>query len=392
MSKRKIAVVTGSRSEYGLLYWLLREIHQDTELELQLIVTGAHLTATFGWSYRQIEVDGFEIREKVDMLLASDTSVGIAKSVGLGVMGFAESFSRLKPDLIVILGDRFESLAVAQAAVFLKIPLAHIHGGELTKGAIDDQIRHAITKMAHVHFPAAEEYRQRILQMGENPQRVFNFGAPGLDHVTQGNLLTKEDLIQKLDIHYAEQNFLITYHPVTLAEKSTHEGLYPLLAALEHFPQANLFFTVPNADEGSSAIIAALKKFIAHDVKKRFVFVALGTPIYLSLARTVDAVIGNSSSGLIEVPFMKLPTVNIGNRQEGRLLASSVINCGESTAEIVAAIKKALSETFRQSLAHVISPYGKGGVSYKIKEVLKTIHLASLRTKEFFNYESSVTT
>lgn len=387
MTLRKISIVTGARSEYGLLYWLMREIKNDPELTLQTIVTGAHLSAEYGMTYRDIEADGFVIDEKVDILSSDNSASGIAKAVGQGVIGFTDAYTRLKPDLVVLLGDRFETLAAAQSALLLHIPIAHIHGGEVTRLAVDESIRHAITKMAQLHFPAAEPYRQRILQMGENPRFVFNCGAPGLDHITRSEKLSKEALQKKLGLHYGPVNFLITYHPVTLDLTASTQELHALLAALKEFPDAGLFFTIPNADEGSRIIREMIEQFVTEDTKRRFLFNALGTVNYLSLARVVDAVVGNSSSGLIEVPYVKTPTINIGERQSGRLLASSVINCRGIATDIINAIHKALSPAFQQTLQNIHLPYGKGDASAKIKDTLKKVSLKNLTIKPFVDIQ-----
>ncbi|MCH9770558.1 MAG: UDP-N-acetylglucosamine 2-epimerase (hydrolyzing), partial [Gammaproteobacteria bacterium] len=354
--KRKIAVVTGSRAEYGLLRWLMQDIVDDAGVSLQTIVTGMHLSSEFGLTYQLIEQDGFTIDAKVHMLLASDDAVAITKSVGLATIGFADAFARLKPDIVVVLGDRFEILAVAQAALIMKIPLAHIHGGEVTEGAIDESIRHAVTKMAHIHFAATEVYRQRIIQMGEAPARVFNVGAPGLDHLKRTPMLSKQDLQQKLNVKLSKQNALITYHPVTIKRSGTYQGLYALLEALDHYPDLYCIFTGANADEGGLVINRIVNEYLAKWPERGAFFMSLGSKKYLSLLNTVDIVIGNSSSGLIEVPAFKIPTVNLGERQTGRLRASTVIDCDETVNGIVAAIDQAFSPDFQVRLNNVVTP------------------------------------
>ena len=384
--KRKICVVTGTRAEYGLLYWLMKEIKDDPDLELQLVVTGMHLSTEFGLTYRKIEEDGFTIDVKVEMLLSSDTPVAIAKSIGLGVIGFADAFERLRPDIIVLLGDRFEILAAAQTALIAKIPLAHLHGGESTEGLIDEAIRHAVTKMAHLHFVASEPYRKRVIQMGEDPGLIFNFGAPGLDNINKLQLLNKEEFEQSINFKLGNINFLVTYHPVTLLSDATELSMASLLSALKFFPEAKIIFTKPNADTHGRIIIDMINRYVEDNRNNTVIFTNMGQKLYLSAIKHVDAVIGNSSSGLTEVPLFKKPTINLGDRQRGRLKAKSVIDCEENTEAIIAAIKKALSPEFQKTLASVNSLYGYGDVSPKIKDILKSINLDRIIMKKFYNY------
>jgi UDP-hydrolysing UDP-N-acetyl-D-glucosamine 2-epimerase len=384
--KRKICVLTGTRAEYGLLYWLMKEIKGDPDLELQLIATGMHLSPEFGLTYRKIEEDGFTIDAKVEMLLSSDTPVGIAKSIGLGVIGFADAFARLKPDILVVLGDRFEILSAAQTALIAKIPLAHIHGGESTEGLIDEAIRHAVTKMAHMHFVASEPYRNRVIQMGEDPSLVFNFGAPGLENIKKLKLLNKEDFEKAINFKLGKINFLVTYHPVTLLNDGPETFMEVLLATLNSFPGAKIIFTKPNADTHGRIIIDMIDRYVEENRNNTIAFTNMGQTLYLSAIKHVDAVIGNSSSGLTEVPLFKKPTINIGDRQRGRLKAKSVIDCEENAEAIIAAIKKALSPEFQKTLAGVNSLYGYGDVSLKIKEILKTINLDGIIMKKFYSY------
>ncbi len=386
MYKRKICVVTGTRAEYGLLYWLMKEIQDDAELGLQIIATGMHLSPEFGLTYRVIEEDGFQIDAKVEMLLSSDTPVGIAKSVGLGVIGFADAFDRMRPDIIVLLGDRYEILAAAQAALIAKIPLAHIHGGESTEGLIDEAIRHAVTKMAHLHFVTSEPYRNRVVQLGEDPDLVFNFGAPGLDNIKKMKLLNKDDFEKAINFKLGRINFLVTFHPVTLLNEGPERAMASLLAALEHFPEAKIIFTKPNSDTHGRIIIDMIDRFVEKHRNNNIAFSSMGQLRYLSAIQHVDVIIGNSSSGLIEVPIFKKPTVNIGDRQRGRLKTTSVINCDENTEAIIDAIEKALSQDFKKTLPDVVSLYGYGGASSKISEILKTIKLDNILMKKFHNY------
>lgn len=390
MTKRKICVVTGTRAEYGLLYWLMREIQADDELELQIIATGQHLSPEFGLTYKNIEADGFVINAKVEMLLSSDSHVGIAKSVGLGTIGFADALARLQPDIMVLLGDRFEALAAAQTAMILRIPIAHIHGGEATEGLIDEAIRHSITKMSLLHFTAAEEYRHRVIQLGEEPSRVYNFGAIGLDNIKRLNLLSRKTLEVETGFKFQRVNFLVTYHPVTLSSKSSEDYVKELLSALDSFEDAGIIFTQANADT-SGRIINKIFQDYVHKHQDRMIFVnTLGQLKYLSAIQYMDAVVGNSSSGVLEVPSFNIPTVNIGPRQNGRLMAKSVITCGEKSGEIVKALNKAVSSSFKNSIKKMCSPYGNGGVSEKIVNILKTSDLSNERImKKFYNIEMS---
>jgi UDP-N-acetylglucosamine 2-epimerase (non-hydrolysing)/GDP/UDP-N,N'-diacetylbacillosamine 2-epimerase (hydrolysing) len=384
-AKRKICIVTGTRAEYGLLFWLMKEVAADPDLLLQIIATGMHLSPEFGLTYQQIEVDGFSIDAKVEMLLSSDSPVGIAKSMGLGVIGFADALDRLKPDILVVLGDRFEILAAAQAALVARIPIAHLHGGEATEGAFDESIRHAITKMAQWHFVAAEPYRKRVIQLGEAPDRVFNSGAPGLDHLQHLDWLDRSSLEESLGLSLNSPTFLVTYHPATLGEQSPVAAMDELLAALDESPQAIVIFTYPNADTGGRALIERLDQWASANKHRAKAFVSLGQQRYLSLLRNADVVIGNSSSGLTEAPALKKATVNIGDRQKGRLKALSVIDAAESKNAIVAAINKALSADFQAGLPATESLYGCGDASRRIKDTLKAVHLDTQKT--FFDIE-----
>ncbi len=388
MRKRKICIVTGTRAEYGLLYWLMKEIQSDPALELQITVTGMHLSPEFGLTYKIIEKDNFIINEKVEMLLASDTPVGIAKSIGLATIGFADALERLKPDILVILGDRYEILAAAQAAMIARIPIAHLHGGEATEGLIDEAIRHSITKMSHLHFVSAEPYRQRVIQLGENPESVLNLGAPGLDNITRLNLLDKASFEEYIGFQLGKTNFLVTYHPVTLHKKNSHQALKELFQALDNFPDAKIIFTKPNSDTDGRIIIQMLDDYVKKQPNRAKAYISMGQLAYLSAIKHVDIIIGNSSSGLIEVPAMKKPTVNIGERQRGRLRAASVIDCDNTAAAIMAAIKKALSQDFQNLLPNVISPYCGGNASFQIKKYLKSVDLEGILMKRFYDLET----
>lgn len=371
-SRRKICVVTGSRAEYGCLRSLLRGIADDRALELQLVVTGAHLSPEFGLTYKTIENDGFKINAKVEMLLSSDTPVGIAKATGLGLIGFADALQALKPDLMAVFGDRYEMLSAAQAAMMARIPLAHLHGGEATEGLVDEAIRHSLTKMSHLHFVAAEPYRKRVIQMGEHPDRVFNFGAPGLDQVASLKLLERTALERELSFKLGEKTLVVTYHPVTLREGGTESAMRALFAALDRFADAKIVFTKSNADADGRVIGAMIDEYVARQPSRAAAFVSLGQLRYFSLISHAQAVVGNSSSGIVEVPSLKKPTVNLGDRQRGRICADSVINCTEDESSIVSAVERALSPDFQAVAARVRSPYGgDGATGAKIVECLK---------------------
>uniref|UniRef100_A0A0Q9YZP1 GDP/UDP-N,N'-diacetylbacillosamine 2-epimerase (Hydrolyzing) n=1 Tax=Candidatus Berkiella aquae TaxID=295108 RepID=A0A0Q9YZP1_9GAMM len=380
---KKIAVVTGARWN-TVCSSDLKQIHADPALTLQLIVTGMHLSPEFGLTYQQILDDGFMIDAKVEMLLSSDSPVGITKSVGLGVIGFADAYARLQPDIIVLLGDRFEILAAAQAALIAKIPVAHIHGGELSFGAIDDAMRHSISKMSHLHFVACEDYRRRVIQLGENPERVFNTGAMVLDAMVDLPLLSKAQLSQALSVTFKQNNFLITYHPETLGRLSSKDAFAELLEALSPLADCTLIFTEANADADGRIINEMIKAFCkAH--QDAYSFQALGQLRYLSLLKQVDVMIGNSSSGIIEAPYFKIPTVNIGHRQAGRIMPKSVIHCQPAAQEIKQAIQHAMSQQHHQAMETMALPYGQGSVSPKIIDVLKRTDLAALNPKQFYD-------
>lgn len=381
---RKICVITGTRAEYGLLRWVMEGIKDDADLTLQIIATGMHLSPEFGLTYREIEKDGFQIDRKVEMLTSSDTYVGIAKSMGLGLIGFADALNELKPDLIVLLGDRFEVFAAAAAALVARIPVAHLHGGETTEGAFDEAFRHSITKMAHLHFVAAEEYRRRVIQLGEHPERVFRVGGLGVDAIKRMAFLEKDALEHSMGIKFCRRNLLITFHPVTLEGQSSGQQMEELLAALSELIDTNLVFTMPNADTGGRELAGMLETFVATHPNAH-VYTSLGQLRYLSCMKYVDGVVGNSSSGLGEAPSLGLGTVNIGDRQKGRLMANSVINCEPDRVSISNAIKLLYSPEFQKSLSSVKNPYGDGGGSKRIVEVLKSYPLYGLVKKSFWN-------
>jgi len=381
---RKICIITGSRAEYGLLRWLMKGIKDDPELDLLIIATGMHLSPEFGLTYKVIENDGFIINRKVEMLISSDSSIGIAKSIGLGMIGFADALSELKPDLIVVLGDRFEIFSAVSAAMVAKIPIAHLHGGEATEGLIDESIRHSITKMSHLHFVAAEPYRKRVIQLGENPERVFLVGGLGVDSIKRFELLDRSTLETSLDFKFGKKNLLITFHPVTLDKYSAENQMGELLSVLADLKDTKLIFTLPNADTDGRILIKMVHDFVErHNNAKAYT--SLGQLSYLSCLSQVDAVVGNSSSGLLEAPSFKIGTINIGDRQRGRLQADSVINCEPISVSIKSAFEKLYSHKFQNQLSAVINPYGDGGASDKIISLIKSISIDEIIKKRFYN-------
>ena len=382
--RRKICVVTGTRADYGCLRWVMEGIRAADGLELQIIATGMHLSPEFGLTYREIEKDGFAIDRKVEMLLSSDTPTGISKSMGLGLMGFGEAFEQLKPDLVLVLGDRFEIFAAASAAMVARLPLAHLHGGETTEGAIDEAIRHSISKMSHLHFVAAEDYRRRVVQLGENPERVFLVGGLGIDNIQRLELLDRAALEASLDFKLGPKNLLVTFHPVTLEKSTAGAQMAELLAALEALEDTHLIFTMPNADTDGRILIDMVEQFVATHSNAR-AYTSLGQLRYLSCIRQMDGVVGNSSSGLAEVPSFRKGTVNIGDRQRGRLKAGSVIDCAPERQSIAAALRTLYSPEFQAELETVRNPYGEGGASEKVVRVLQEYPLDTLLKKTFYD-------
>ena len=386
---RKIAVATGTRAEYGLLYWIIKCIHEDLELELQLIVTGMHLSSEFGLTVKEIEKDGFPIADRIEMLLSSDTETAISTSMGLGMIGFAKAYERLKPDLLLVLGDRFEILSAVVASIPFRIPVAHIHGGEATEGLIDESIRHAITKMSHIHFTSTERYRQRVIQMGESPENVFNYGAPGVDNIYKLILMQREEIYNTLGLPQDKKIGIVTYHPVTLEKDTAESQTIELLKALQDFPDIFFVFTLPNADPGGRVIIKKIEDFLGKNPEKGKAFTSLGQLRYLSLLKYALLMIGNSSSGLIEAPSFELPVVNVGDRQLGRIRGQNVIDMPDCEYRaIMEAIRKAISNEFRNSLKGMKNLYGDGSASQRIIEKLKTVPLSENLVKKKF-YESA---
>ena len=384
MNKRKICVVTGTRAEYGLLYWLMKEIEADKDLELQLIVTGTHLSSEFGLTYKEIEKE-FKISKKIEMLLSSDTSIGISKSMGLAQISFAEAYEDLKPDIVVVLGDRYEIFSATSAAMIANIPIAHLHGGETTEGAFDESIRHSITKMSHLHFTATQEYKNRVIQLGEHPSRVFNVGGMGIENIKRLKLLSKEEFEKSIEFKLNKKNILVTFHPVTLENSTAKEQFQELLDAIDELENTNIIFTKANSDTDGRIINQMIDDYVAKNFYKSVGFNSLGQLRYLSALQFVDAVVGNSSSGLAEAPSFKIATINIGDRQKGRIRASSVIDCEPKKEEISKAFEKIYSKEFQEKLKNVRNPYGENCPSKEITEVLKNINLANILKKAFYN-------
>ncbi|WP_456086985.1 UDP-N-acetylglucosamine 2-epimerase [Parabacteroides sp.] len=382
---RKICVITGSRAEYGLLSGLMKQINESEDLKLQIIATNMHLSPEFGLTYKEIEKDGFVIDKRVEMLLSSDTSNATAKSVGLGMIGFADAYEDLRPDLIVVLGDRYEILAAVSTALFFKIPVAHLHGGEITEGAYDDAIRHAITKMSHLHFTSTEEYRKRVIQLGESPDRVFNVGAIGVENIKKGSFLSKEELENSLDFKLGDKSLLVTFHPVTLETCTAREQCDNLLEVLAKHPEYRILFTLPNSDTDGRVLIDCIKDFVAKNEDRAIAFKSLGKLRYLSALKYVSAAIGNSSSGILEVPSFGIPTLDIGDRQKGRLAAKSVVHCGTSTEEIEQGFRLIFSEAIQSASKLRSNPYEKEGTTDMIVSQLKTYPLENLIQKSFYN-------
>ena len=367
---KNICVITGSRADYGLLNPLIRKLKKSTGLNLKIIATGSHLAPEHGMTINEILRDNFRIDKKVEMLLSSDTETGTAKSIGLGIIGMADAFDDLKPDMVILLGDRFEILAAATAAMVKHIPIAHIHGGEKTLGSTDEFMRHAITKMSHLHFVACDEYKQRVIQLGEEPSRVFNVGALGIDNAVGINLISKAELERDLGFKFQRRNIMITYHPDLMGARKDRSGIDNLLDALSHYPDIGMIFTMPNSDAGRNYIADSIEKYCSNN-NNTHLFESLGHRNYLSCLQYVDCVVGNSSSGIIEAPYFKIGTINIGDRQNGRAAAKSIIHADTNVSSILQSFKILFSENFQKDLKNVDSLYGYGGATEKILQVLE---------------------
>ena len=369
--KKNICVITGTRAEYGLLCPLIKKINEDDKLNLQLVVTGMHLSPDFGLTYRQIEEDGYKIDEKVEILLSSDTSIGISKSMGLAMISFSEVFDRLDCDMVVVLGDRYEIFSAVSVANISRIPVCHLHGGEATEGLIDEFIRHSITKMSYLHFTSTKEYRKRVIQLGESPDRVFNIGAIGIENIKKMNLLSKEELEKSIDFKLNKKYAIVTFHPVTLENNTAKNQFKELLLALDNIKDLKVMFTKANSDTDGRIINKMIDEFVLTDKERFIAFTSMGSLRYLSAIKYSDVVIGNSSSGIVEVPSFNKPTINIGDRQKGSIQAKSIINCEPIQLEIETAIKKSLSKQFIESIKGMKNPYGDGEVSSKIIYYIK---------------------
>ena len=382
---KKVCVVTGTRAEYGLLFWLMKEIEADKELELQIIVTGMHLSPEFGLTYKQIEKD-FTINKKIEMLLSSDTPVSISKSMGLAQISFAEAYDELKPDIVVVLGDRYEILSAVSSAMVCRIPIAHLHGGETTEGVFDEAIRHSITKMSHLHFTATDIYRNRVIQLGESPDRVFNVGGLGVDNIKKLKLLSKEEFEESIGFKLNEKNLMITFHPVTLEEEiHVKEQFQELLDALDNIENCTLIFTKANSDTNGRIINQMIDRYVFNNKNKAISFSSLGELRYLSALQFVDTVIGNSSSGLLEAPTFKIGTINIGDRQKGRIKAKSIIETLPKKDDILNSLQRLYSLEFQNAIQEVTNPYGTGGASLKIKNIIKNTNLDNIIKKTFYD-------
>ena len=386
--KRKICVVTGTRAEYGLLSLLMKEIENDKDLTLQLIVTGMHLSQEFGLTYKEIENE-FKIDKKIEILLSSDTSVGISKSMGLAQISFSEAFNELNPDMLVVLGDRFEIFSAVSAAMILRIPISHLYGGELTEGAVDDVIRHSITKMSHLHFTSTQQYKNRVIQLGENPKRVFNVGDTSIDNIKKLKLLSKVEFEKSINFKLNKKNILVTFHPETLDKEDSAKNMIELLNAIDKLKDTNIIFTKANADASGRIINNICEDYVKRNHNKAVLFNSLGQIRYLSALKFVDVVVGNSSSGITEAPMFNIGTINIGNRQKGRIQAKSIINCKPKSKDILNVFNILYSSNFQKRLKNIKNLYGDGDASIKIKNVIKNYNIDNIIIKSFYDFENS---
>lgn len=384
MIKRKICVITGSRAEYGLLYCLMKQIELNSDTDLQLIVTGMHLSPDYGLTYKEIEND-FKIQKKINMDLSTDTSLAISKSMALAQISFSKAFNELKPDIVTVLGDRYEILSAVIAALIANIPIAHIHGGELSEGSWDNSIRHSISKMSHIHFPATEEYKKRIIQLGEEPDKIFNVGGLGIENIQRIKLLSKNQFEESIEFKLNKKNILVTYHPTTLENHTSQKHFQELLNAIDELNDTNIIFTKANSDLDGRIINQMIDDYVIANSKKSVCFISLGQLKYLSALQYVDTVVGNSSSGLIEAPSFNVGTINIGERQRGRIKAASVIDCLPEKKEILKSFEKIYSKDFQKLLKTIKNPYDNGQSSKKIVEVLKNFKLENILKKKFYN-------
>lgn len=384
---RKICVITGTRAEFGLLSGLMRLIQQSEQTTLQVVATNMHLSERYGNTYQEIEEAGFSIDYKVPMLDESgaDDSTATLKAMSRALVGFAEAYDTLQPDLIVVLGDRYEILAAVEAALIKQIPVAHLHGGELTFGAYDDAIRHSITKMSHLHFTSTKEYRKRVIQLGEQPERVFYVGALGVENIKRVPLMSKDEIEHDLQFELTDQTILVTYHPVTLSGSNPLDDINALFEALDEHPELRVIFTMPNSDTGGKVIAEAIEQYATQHANRVRAYKSLGMRRYLSVMKYCTAVVGNSSSGILEAPSFHIPTLNIGSRQNGRIAAESVYNCATDKESISAALEHILTPEFRAIASKARNPYAKEGTAQAIFEVISTYPLEGIIKKEFYD-------
>lgn len=385
MLSKKVCIITGSRAEFGLLRFVVEGVKNSSVLELQLVVTGMHLSSEFGLTYKEVEESGFKINKKIETILSSDTPSSVVKSTGLGLIGCAEAFEELSPDFVVILGDRYEVFSCAISALFFNIPIIHIHGGEVTAGSFDEAIRHSITKMSWFHFVASDKYKNRVIQLGENPMNIENVGGLGVDSIKRLKLLQKKELKQKEHINFGHRNLLITFHPATLDSESTEVQIKNLISSLKELENCYLIFTMPNADPDSKVIKNVINNFVAKNKDRAISFESLGQLKYLSVLQFVDGVVGNSSSGLLEAPSFKIGTINIGKRQDGRLKSKSIIDCEPTKESISFALKQLFSNDFKVLLRSVKNPYGDGNASSRIIRFLEKVKIPNSTEKKFFD-------
>ena len=384
---RKICVITGTRAEFGLLSGLMQLIQQSEDTTLQVVATNMHLSERYGNTYREIEEAGFAIDYKGPMLDESgaDDSTATIKAMSRALVGFADAYNALQPDLIVVLGDRFEILCAVEVALIKQMPVAHLHGGELTYGAYDDAIRHSITKMSHLHFTSTEEYRKRVIQLGEQPERVFYVGALGVENIKRVPLMSKDEIEHDLQFKITDSTILVTYHPVTLSGSNPSDDINALFEALDEHPELHVIFTMPNSDTGGHVIAEAIEQYATQHTNRVRAYKSLGMKRYLSVMKYCTAVVGNSSSGILETPSFHIPTLNIGSRQDGRLAATSVYNCGTSKEAISVGLEQILSPGFRAQAAKAMNPYEKEGTAQAIFDVISTYPLEGIIKKEFYN-------
>jgi len=380
----KLAIITGTRAEYGLLKPLISKLKNCNEFDVKVIATGTHLSPEFGYTYKEIEKDNIHIDEKVEILMSSDSSIGISKSLGLAIISFSEVFDRMKPDAVIVLGDRYEILAASISAMVANVPIAHIHGGEITEGAQDDVFRHCITKLSYLHFTSTESYRKRVMQLGEEPHRVFNVGAIGIENIKVLKLLSQEEIEKSINFVLNKKFALVTFHPVTLEQGLAEIQITELLGALEEFDDMKFIITKANSDNEGRKINRKIDEFISKNPEKYIGFVSMGQLKYLSAMKYCSMVIGNSSSGIIEAPSFNIPTINIGDRQKGRLQAKTVINCDPIKSDIIKAIKRGLSKEFKDKISKIENPYGDGDTSNKILYEIKKALSKEIELKKLF--------